>query len=223
MVRRLFALVAILALVAGPAWAVTKDGSADGPNVASTPGTPSQLRAVLEFNTGGAIGTLPTSGGSPTAWASAEVGQATNTSGQDLCVVELGFPCSGTTTSAYGWVVWTNQTPGVAPGPMTSAPHHGQFTPVDPVGLPPVTYTYIPLADLGVINWPAGTTVTFGLENTGYIGLIAYTGNLTWGWYLGAWDPDANYGYTCVMQIKGDPCGGTPVDETTWGRVKNLF
>jgi hypothetical protein len=224
MMRRLLLLVAILALAAGPALAANS-ASKDGAPFIGTPGAEnvkSSVRDLFEYNTAGTIDFVPDMGGSATGWAEWTITFVTNTSGQDLCLTELSWPCAGPATGAYGWLVWLNQA--TLPGPASSAQYYGAFTPVDPnpATFPPTVYTYIDVSS-AAIPWAAGSTLCFGFDNTGMQGMTAYNGVDTYGWYLGAWDADGPYGRTCVMQLKADVGCGTPTERSTWGAIKALF
>jgi hypothetical protein len=224
MMRRLLLLVAILALAAGPALAAnsaSKDGAPFN-GVTAPDNVRSATRALFEYNTGGTMDMVPTMGGSATGWAEWTIAFVTNTSGQDLCLTEIGWPCGGPASGPYGWLVWMNQ-PSL-PGAAQTAQFYGPYTPVDPnpLSMPPTVYTYINISDQQ-IAWPSGATLCFGLDNTGMQGMIGYNGINTYGWYGGIWDDDGPYGRTCLMQIKADPCGEIPTEHSTWGAIKALF
>lgn len=222
--KKLLVLAAMLLIVASPVLAATasKDGTPVTPNPA-TPGERSLVRSVFEYNTGGAIDFVPELGGSATGWSEWAIAFLGNDTGIELCLTELSWPSSGPPSGAYGWIVWTG-TSGDLPANPESAEYFGPYTPVDPDPntFPPTTYTYIDVSGDNV-PFAIGDVICFGFDNTGMMGMTAYVGVDTWGWYLGAWDYDGAYGRTVVMQLKADPCGGTPVEEVSWGRVKSLY
>jgi hypothetical protein len=135
MLKRLLTVTALLAVAALPALGgqtASKDGTPIELNP-STIGNPTAMTADFEYNTGGAINTVPTTGGSATGWAEWFVTSISNSTGQPLLLIELGFPCAGPPTGAYGWLVWTNVGGLVPPpGPAQTANYYGPFTPVDP-------------------------------------------------------------------------------------------
>jgi hypothetical protein len=226
MVTRLVAFAAVLAMAVGPAFAVDYAGKHNTDPRAPTQTTanvPSSVRSYFEYNTGGTIDFVPELGGSATGWAEWSIAFVTNNTGFDLSLTELSWPCAGPPSGAYGWLAWPNQS--TLPGAAETAPYHGAYTPVDPdpLSFPPTTYTYIDVA-AQAIPWQAGTTLCFGLDNTGMQGMTAYNGVETWGWYGGIWDADSPYGRTCVLQLKADPVGiGVPTLRTTWGAIKALY
>ncbi len=226
MFKWFMAVTALLALVVVvPASGDTADKTGTPVRIQpAPPSTPSSLLIDWEYNTGGAINTVPTTGGSATGWAEWFVTTVQNTTGQPLHLVEFGFPCAGPPTGQYGWVVWPNFSNSPPPGPPESAPLHGPFTPVDPDPntFPPTVYTYVPVAGENIIV-PAGDWFTFGYDNTGMGGMISYNGVETWGWYQNMWDPDSFYGRTAVLQVRANYAGATAVGPGTWGAVKALF
>jgi hypothetical protein len=225
MMRRLMFCVAILALVAAPAFAgsASKDGSPKDV-VPGIPGPPSTWRADFEYNTGGSINYVPDLGGSSDGWAEWFVTAVYNNTGQALKLIELGFPCAGPPTGPYGWLVWTSVGGYVPPaGDATTANYYGAFTPVDPnpATFPPVTYTYVDISASNIVI-PANTYFEIGYDNTGMGGMTSYNGVQTWGWYGGIWDPDSSYGRTAILQVKAN-FAYSPVEETSWTSIKALF
>lgn len=222
--KKLLLVLALALLVAAPALADTasKDGSPVTP-VPANPGHGSGTREIFEYNTAGQIDFVPDLGGSSTGWAEYFVTPIENTTGVELVVTELSWPCSGPASPTYGWVVWTG-TGGNTPGAPTTAEFHGAMTPEDPdpTSFPPTTYTYV---DVSASNVPfaADDIVFFGYDNTGMGGMTSYTGNDTYGWYGGIWDPDVNYGRTAVLQFKADVGGPIPTEDRSWGQVKALY
>jgi hypothetical protein len=147
-----------------------------------------------------------------------------NGTGEPLNLIELGFPCCGPPTGAYGWVVWTGMAGFVPPaGQASSAEFYGTFTPLDPDPLtfPPTVYTYVDVSLEGIVV-PAGTYCCFGYDNTGTGGQTTFNGVQTWAWYSSVWDPDESWGRTAILQVKAN-FTGTPVEESSWGSIKALY
>ncbi len=177
----------------------------------------------FEYNSGGSIDIVPTTGGSNDGWGEWFITSVLNDTGYDLMLTEFGFPCCGPATGPYGWVVWTDVGGLVAPsGPASSADYYGEFTPddPDPGTFPPTDYTYIDVSASSVII-PDGNYFCFGYDNTGTGGQVSYNGVETWAWYGGVWDPDPAWSRTAVLQVMGDFEGA--LDQTTWGSIKNAF
>ena len=217
MFKKLMVMGLVLTVVAAPALAerVFVTGGSGPANV------PSDVVADFEWNTMGVMNSVPTSGGTPTGWAAAEITAVQNTTGQNLTVVEFGFPCDGPGPAA--WYVWLGIVPPGLPGAPSTASYTGTFTPATNTGTPPPTvYANVNVSGSGIL-WPVGTYLWFGYENPGYVGLAPFSGVTTWGWYLGAWDPDANYQRTAVMQVKANFAGTTATDDATWGQIKRLY
>jgi hypothetical protein len=224
-VKNVMVCVAVLALVVATAFAgiASKTGSSQE-FVKATPGGPSMWRADFEYNTGGAIDFVPDMGGSFDGWAEWFVTAVYNATGQELKLVELGFPCAGPPTGTYGWLVWTGISGYVAPpGGASTATYYGAFTPVDPnpETLPPTTYTYVDISALNIVI-PAATYFEIGYDNTGMGGMTSYNGVETWGWYGGVWDPDSSWGRTAILQVKAN-YAYSPVDSRSWSSIKALF
>ena len=177
----------------------------------------------FEYNSGGSIDIVPTTGGSNDGWGEWFITSVLNDTGYDLMLTEFGFPCCGPATGAYGWVVWTDVGGLVAPsGQASTADYYGEFTPddPDPGTFPPTDYTYIDVSASSVIS-PDGNYFCFGYDNTGTGGQVSYNGVETWAWYGGVWDPDPAWSRTAVLQVMGDFEGA--LDQTTWGSIKNAF
>ncbi len=195
------AFVVVITTVAAAALAgvVGKDGSTLPEKAPAVASQPSEVRADFDWSSGGAMNTVPTTGGSFDGWAEYFIVMTTNTLGQDIVLTELGFPCGGPSSS---WGVWVGPT---MPTNYTSPQFSGSFTPVDPnpATMPPTTYTYVDVSTANVVI-PAGSTFWFGYLNPGISGQIDFNGVTTYGWYLGAWDPDAGWGRTTVMQVSGN-------------------
>jgi len=225
MTSKLMICVAVLVLGAGQVLGDTasKDGTYKDV-VPAAPGTPSVWRADFEYNTGGAIDCVPTSGGDSADWAEYFVAPVANASGHQLKLIELGFPCGGPASQTYGWLVW-HDLGGYAPpaGDATTADHYGALTPVDPnpETFPPTTYTYVDVSALNIII-DSGDTFGIGYDNTGIGGMVSFNGVQTWGWYGGVWDSDQTWGRTAVLQVKAN-FYDSPVEATTWGAIKALF
>lgn len=226
MIRKLMAALVVTTFVAAPVLGASanKDGSPTSPQDPSVPQQESQVRADWEYNTGGSIDFVPTTGGSSTGWGEWFVTTVFNNTGQDLTLAELGFPCSGPPTETFGWMVWLGM-PGLVPpfGDASTADYYGQFTPVDPNPgtFPPTVYTYVDVSAEGIVV-PAGTYFCFGYDVTGTGGQTTFNGVETWAWYNETWDPDVNYGRTAILQVKAN-YGIVPTIESTWGTVKALY
>ena len=221
--KKITLLIAVLAMVAVAALAadegiVGKKGQTlpvqDLPAQPAGGGT----RADVEYNTAGAIDAPATTGGSWDGWGSYFITNWFNNTGQDVTLVEFGWPCGG--PGPVDWVVWiTEGLPG-APGTETFS---GQFTPAsgDPDEFPPSTYSYVDVSASGVMI-PADATFYFGYENPGIGGQVDFNGVDTWAWWEGAWDPDSGWSRTAVLQFKGN-YGGIATDQMTYSQVKTLF
>jgi hypothetical protein len=187
--------------------------------VIDSPASPgSATRADVEYNTAGAIDAMATTGGSADGWGEYFITSWTNTTGQDVELLEFGWPCGG--LGPVDWVVWITETLPGAPG---TEGFNGQWTPVssDDVTNPPTTYTYIDVTGAGIMI-PDGATFYFGYENPGLGGQVDFNGVDTWAWYFGDWDPDQGWGRTAVLQFKGT-FGGVAAEASTLTQVKHLF
>ena len=177
----------------------------------------------FEYNTGGALGTVPTTGGSSSGWGEWFINTVHNDTGYDLVLTEFGFPCCGPPTGTYGWIVWYDvggMNP--PPGEASTADCYGEFAPVDPNPgtFPPTTYTYIDLTGEDIII-PDGNYFCFGYDNTGIGGQIDYNGVETWAWYEGVWDSDVPWGRTAIHQVLANYY--VALDQATWGSIKTSF
>ena len=183
----------------------------------------SVFAADFEYNTGGAMGTVPTLGGSFDGWGEWFITSVLNDTGHDLVLTELGFPCGGPATGDYGWVVWTDVGGLVAPtGEASSADYYGAFTPTspDPSTIPPTTYSYIDVSAEDIVI-ADGAYFCFGYDNTGIGGQVDDNGVLTWSWYEGAWDSDNAWGRTDIMEVSANY--DTALSRNSWGSIKTSF
>jgi len=223
---KLLIAVVVLALVVSPALAemtACKDGTPAKWRPAP-PNEPSGVRYDYAYNTGGTLDFVPDLGGSADGWGEWFITTVLNDTGNDLILLEFGFPCGGPATGAYGWVVWTDMGGLIPPGGgATTADYFGAFTPFDPdpTVFPPTTYTYVDVSAEYIII-PDGTYFCFGFDNTGHGGQTYFNGVDTWAWYEGFWDPDQDWGRTAILQVKANYYG-TPVEETTWCAIKGLY
>lgn len=226
MLTRLLLTVMIVALIVSPAVAETsayKDGSWTKPRP-GPPSEPSGIRYDFAYNTGGVLDFVPDLGGFSDGWGEWFITTVYNGTGNNLILVEFGFPCCGPPTGSHGWVVWTDMGGLVPPGgDAFTAEYFGAFTPVDPdpATFPPTTYTYVDVSLEGIVI-PADTFFTFGFDNTGNGGQTGFNGVDTWAWYNAYWDPDQDWGRTAILQVKANYFG-TPVLASSWGAIKSLF
>lgn len=176
--------------------------------------------ADFEYNTGGAMGTVPTTGGSADGWGEWFIVPIMNDSGQELMLTELGFPCGGPATGDYGWVVWTD-VGGLTPpaGAAATADFSGPFTPVnpDPETSPPVDYSYIDVTAENIVI-ADGAYFCVGYDNTGIGGQIDFNGTDTYAWYGGVWDGDQAWSRTAIIEVSADFVQA--LDQHTWGAIK---
>ncbi|MDM7994046.1 MAG: hypothetical protein QUS11_12145 [Candidatus Fermentibacter sp.] len=178
----------------------------------------------FEYNTGGTIGLLPTSVGSNTGWAEYFIVPVQNTTGQDLAIQELRFPCCGPATSNYGWVVWTGLSGLVPPsGDPTSAEYYGPFTPAIPSGSSAGDITEYTVVDVSAsdIVIPAGGFWCFGYDNTMLGGQTSFNGVVTYGWYGGVWDSDEPWGRTDLLEFAANYASA--LNSATWAEIKTQF
>ncbi len=111
--------------------------------------------------------------------------------------------------------------------PLVQGP---QFTPCCPAPFPPADWTTVNVAGLQ-FACNTGDIVRPGIELLGTdFGLgMAYAfddGNPghSWALWSGAWTDDTyGYGYDDGIRLGINIAGGTPVQATTWGGVKNLY
>ncbi|MBD3370164.1 hypothetical protein GF402_07365 [Candidatus Fermentibacteria bacterium] len=148
----------------------------------------------FEYNTGGVMGTMPTTGGSSSGWGEWFVTTVENDTGHDLVLTKFGFPCCGPTTGDYGWIVWEDVGSIIYPPTQASgADFYGSFTPADTgYTFPPDTYTYVDVSAEDIVI-SDGAFFCFGYDVTDIGGQIDYNGVETWAWYEGAWDPDQGW------------------------------
>ncbi len=179
--------------------------------------------ADFEYNSGGAMGTLPTTGGSSTGWGEWFILPILNDSGHDIILVELGFPCGGPETGDYGWVVWTS-VGGLNPpaGEASSADFYDSFVPTDPdpSTSPPETYSYIDVTAENIVI-ADGAYFCIGYDVTGIGGQVDFNGVNTWAWYQGAWDGDEAWGRTAILEVSADYYQA--LEQNTWGSIKATF
>ncbi|MBN2170692.1 MAG: hypothetical protein JW819_05140 [Candidatus Krumholzibacteriota bacterium] len=223
MLRKLLIAAAILAL-ALPALAATASKDGTPIDVTATGVQGFSVREDFEYNTGGAIDIVCTTSGSEDGWAWYILHVLTNTTGFDLAVTELAFPCNlgdGGVTMPVEWVIYAGS---ALPGdPYTTAwTYSGDFDPVDTSGTFPATvYTYIDVSAAGIVI-PNGASVVWGYENPGLCGQVSYNGVETFGWYSGMWESDVSWGRTAVMQVKANYVG-TPTQDASISAVKALY
>ncbi len=174
--------------------------------------------ADFEYNSGGAMGTAPTAGGSSDGWGEWFIVPILNDSGQELTLTELGFPCGGPATGAYGWVVWTD-VGGLTPpsGEASTADYFGAFTPVESDPTLYNTYTFIDVTSENVVI-ADGAYFCVGYDNTGIGGQVDFNGTDTWAWYEGAWDGDQAWARTAVIEVSASFVQA--LDQHTWGAIK---
>jgi hypothetical protein len=226
MLRKLLVMAAVLAL-AVPAFAsVTRDHL----NPVDPTGDVQTIidREDVEFNTCGAMDFAPTGGGAPSGWAYWSVHVYTNNTGFDLCLTEIGAPTcqySGEPIAmpVDATIALNNNNVFSIADPYTYA-WDGlvTFTPLEATDtLPPTVYTPVDFTGESLVL-PNGQSMVWGYENAGYMGLAAYSGQVTYGLYLGAWDADSNYGYTAPYQFKGNFCT-TATEDASFGAVKSLY
>jgi len=177
--------------------------------------------ADFEYNTGGYLGFQADLFGSSYGWGQWFITTVQNPFSQPLQIVELGFPCCGTTTSTYGWVVWDDMGLIAAPsGAPQTCDYHGAFTPLEgPAGNPSV-YTYVDVTSAMVII-PPGAFFCFGYQNTGDGGQTPYNGVSTWSWDESMWIGDAQYYRTAVLQVKAEISDA--LQGSTWAQIKGCW
>lgn len=179
--------------------------------------------ADFEYSTAGAMGTVPTTGGSSSGWGEWFVTAILNNSGHDLLLTQISIPCCGPASGDYGWVVWTDVGGLNAPsGPASSADFYGPYTPVDPnpETFPPITYVHIDVSASSVVI-PSGNYFAVGYDVTGNGGQINFNGVNTWSWYENAWDSDQGWGRTGIIDVYAN--FDTALARDTWASIKNSF
>lgn len=180
-------------------------------------------RADFEFNTGGIMDGPSTMAGTASDWGEWFITTLRNDTDKPLLLLEIGFPCSGSSSESYGWLVWTDvggmNSPHLG---ARSAQYFGSFSPiVSGEQVPPRTYTTIDISGRD-ITVPAGAHFCFGYDVTGLGGQVEFSGVETWSWYSGYWDSDAGWGRTALLQIRAD-FAPTASTASSWGSVKSLY
>ncbi len=175
----------------------------------------------FEYNTGGVIDYVADLSGSSAGWGEWFITSVFNDTGHDLLLIEFGFPCCGTTTGEFGWVVWGDM-PDTGPpsGVPESSDYHGSFTPVEGSGGDPSVYTYVNVSDQTIIIQD-NTQFVFGYQNTDLGGQTPFNGIETWSWHSSVWASDEDLYRTAVLQVKANY--DEALDQTTWGQIKNMF
>ena len=181
----------------------------------------SGLGEDFEYNTGGVIDYVADLSGSSAGWGEWFITSVFNDTGHDLLLIEFGFPCCGTVTGDFGWVVWEDM-PDTGPpsGAPESCDYHGSFTPVEGPGGDPSVYTYVNVSDQ-IIIIPDMTQFVFGYQNTSLGGQTPFNGIETWSWHGSVWASDEDLYRTAVLQVKANY--DYALDQTTWGQIKNMF
>lgn len=159
----------------------------------------SALAADVEYSTTGAMDAPATLGGDRDGWGTDFVARWTNTTGADVIVEELAWPCGG--WWAQFWYVWI--TDALPPNPWTLE-HYGTFVAAseDDTEWPPSVYTHIDVSGEGIVV-PAGAGMIFGYGNPGMGGQIGFNGTETYSWLDDGWDMDGDFGRTAVLQFRG--------------------
>jgi hypothetical protein len=138
----------------------------------------------------------------------------------DVILTEFGWPCNGGGGTAL-WFYWLSET---LPGPVETA-MSGLYTIVnpDPAEFPPSTYSYADVSGDGFIV-PPGNRIFWGyaLPEPGIGGQVDFNGENTWAWWLDAWEPDADWGRTAVLQLKGTHAW-VANDNVSLSQIKTLF
>ena len=157
------------------------------------------VAADVEFNTAGPLFAPATHGGDRDGWGTEFVTLWHNTTGADVIVEELAWPCGG--WWAQFWYVWIDD---ALPANPWTLEHYGTFVPEseDDTEWPPSTYTVIDVSGEGIVV-PAGGSMVFGYSNPGMGGQVLANGRSTWSWFEDAWDLDSDFGRTAVLQFRG--------------------
>lgn len=195
-----------------------KNGETCQINPTTLAATASSVRAVVEYNTAGAIDTPATQGGDREGWGTEFITRWDNNTGQDIVLEEFGWPCGGWWSNF--WYVWiTSELP---EDPYTLQ-FYGSFVAAseDDLEYPPSLYTYIDVSEEGILI-PAGASMYFGYGNPGMAGQVLGSSAATYSWYEEMWDNDNAYNRTTILQFKGNPYV-VPVDAVSFGSVKALF
>ncbi len=220
MMRKTILLIGLFTLIASAAFAASGIVGKNGQTMRITPSSAtsgSAFRDDFEYNTGGVVDFIPTTGGSFDGWGSHFMGFFTNNTGADLYLTEFGFPCAGLIQS--GWFVEV----GAMPGGFNTT-FMGDFMALDPddTVFPPTVYTYVDLAETGIVV-PDGVDCYFGYINPGVGGQTDFNGVDTWAWYVGAWDPDQGWGRTAILQVKASFEDPVANQSESFGAVKALY
>jgi len=223
--RKLTLLFGMLALIALPALAGQGVVGKNGETVPVT-NNPAQGGSLLTdydvfYNTVGALDAPATVGGSDDGWGPYFIATWVNDTGEDVTLTEFGWPCGGGGSTAL-WYYWLSET---LPGAVGTAHATGTYNIMssDPDEFPPTVYSYADVTDAELVV-PAGSRIYWGyaLPVPGIGGQVDFNGTTTWAWYLGAWDPDSDWGRTAVLQLKGT-FGVIATDQTSLSQVKSLF
>jgi hypothetical protein len=222
--KKLMLLAGMLALIALPALAAQGMVGKNGETVPVT-NAPAQggstILSDVWYNTTGVLDGAATLGGSDTGWGPYFIATWVNDTGMDVTLTEFGWPCNGGGGTAL-WYYWLSET---LPGAVGTAHVTGLYTIVNPSPdeFPPSTYSYADVSAEGLVV-PAGNRIYWGyaVPAPGIGGQVNFNGVVTWAWYLGAWDPDSDWGRTAVLQLKGTT-GVIANDNASLSQVKSLF
>jgi len=211
-------LMVASSLFAGEMVVTGKNGQMMDLTPSETTPTPSLVRAMVEYNTAGALDTPATAAGDRDGWGTEFVTRWDNTTGEDITIVEFGWPCAG--WWANFWYVWiTTQLPA---DPYTLE-YYGSFVAAieDDTAYPPGLYTYIDMTAEEIII-PAGASMFFGYGNPGLAGQVYGTNAETFSWYEDAWETDNSYNRTTILQFKGEPTA-VSVHSKSFDSVKAIY
>lgn len=176
--------------------------------------------ADFEYNTAGTLGFSPDLFGSSLGWGQWFITSIQNNTSHNIQLVEFGFPCCGSVTGSYGWVVWQVDGLNPPPGSPTTAEYHGSFVPVEGPSGDPSVYTYVNVSSQMIVI-PSGSFFCFGYQNTSFGGQTGYNGQATWAWDQNAWLADSDFNRTAVLQVTGQYSGS--LQSSTWAGIKSLF
>lgn len=172
--------------------------------------------ADVEFNTGGEMFMPPEYSGSYTGWAELVRHFYVNETGVDLRIRSVGFP---TNFFAADPVPLPVDYQLAVVGAWAAA---GEFYPAGAADTnPPDTYTVIDLSAQTLVL-QSGATLRWQYRNAGLCGLSAFSGEVTWGYFMGGWVSDADYDRTALMQFTADFLT-TGVEDSSFGAVKALY
>jgi len=211
-------LLQALSLNAAELTVTGKDRQMVGLTPSVTTNTPSSVRAMVEYNTAGAMDTPATAAGDRDGWGTEFITRWDNTTGEDITIIELGWPCGGWWSNF--WYVWITTE---MPADPYTLEHFGSFVAAveDDTEYPPSQYTYIDMTDEGIII-PAGASMYFGYGNPGLAGQVYGASAETFSWYEDGWDSDNGFGRTTILQFKGDP-SPVPTRSESFDGVKALY